>query len=209
MIAAGLCLMGGCFAQDAATRTVETYWPAHSVHLVDRVLIFKEYGPDLLMPFHAQGLLAGGCAENVLEPTVAAVHLFNWGDWRDGYGDAIYVGVSPSKAFISDVLPAPEPAEVNFPISYPVRTFQVSVNSLGCALFSEQGETYRKFTDELYPYRKEWKIRVSCLGSECDFVSYWWINEEIQKQYFMSQPMCSVAGDSAFFTHGFNILTEL
>ena len=31
MIAAGLCMMGGCFAQDAATRTVEAYWASESV----------------------------------------------------------------------------------------------------------------------------------------------------------------------------------
>lgn len=31
MIAAGICLMGGCFAQDATSCTVDTYWPAESV----------------------------------------------------------------------------------------------------------------------------------------------------------------------------------
>lgn len=30
MIAAGLCLMGGCFAQDNVGETVDTYWPAIS-----------------------------------------------------------------------------------------------------------------------------------------------------------------------------------
>ena len=31
MIAAGLCMMGGCFAQDETTDAVDTYWPARSV----------------------------------------------------------------------------------------------------------------------------------------------------------------------------------
>lgn len=31
MIAAGLCVMGGCFAQDASTGMVDCYWPASGV----------------------------------------------------------------------------------------------------------------------------------------------------------------------------------
>ena len=31
MIAAGLCMMGGCFAQDENGFATETYWHAHSV----------------------------------------------------------------------------------------------------------------------------------------------------------------------------------
>lgn len=31
MIAAGLCLMGGCFAQDGTSRTLDAYWPSQCV----------------------------------------------------------------------------------------------------------------------------------------------------------------------------------
>lgn len=31
MIAAGLCMMGGCFAQDEASRTVDSYWVTSSI----------------------------------------------------------------------------------------------------------------------------------------------------------------------------------
>lgn len=33
MIAAGLCMMGGCFAQDSASQTVDTYWPTECVEI--------------------------------------------------------------------------------------------------------------------------------------------------------------------------------
>ena len=33
MIASGLCMMGGCFAQDETSRTVDTYWVAEKLHL--------------------------------------------------------------------------------------------------------------------------------------------------------------------------------
>ena len=33
MIAAGLCLMGGCFAQDSSTAVVDTYWPTDWVDM--------------------------------------------------------------------------------------------------------------------------------------------------------------------------------
>ncbi len=36
MIAAGLCLMGGCFAQEVDSRTVETYWFTNGIEVADR-----------------------------------------------------------------------------------------------------------------------------------------------------------------------------
>ena len=56
-----------------------------------------------------------------------------------------------------------------------------------------------------------WQIRARCPveGVPFDVVSYWWINDVVQKQFFVVQPMCAASGAAAFFTHGFNILTEI
>ncbi len=37
MIASGLCLMGGCFAQDESARAVETFWPAEHAEFSEAI----------------------------------------------------------------------------------------------------------------------------------------------------------------------------
>lgn len=203
-------MMGGCFAQDATTQTVETYWPTHSVHAAYKRYVFKEKASDLLLPFQAPGLLGGACAENISKPTDKD-SLFGWGDWVTGVVDALYVGVDEREAFFTHVSyrrPS-HTAYSTMPVSFPVAKMMVEVDSLGSTMRTEQFEFSLTFSVAPSELKDPWPIRLNCMYCECDFVSFWWINDEVQKQYFMVQPMCSVASEPAFFTHGFNILTEL
>ena len=62
-----------------------------------------------------------------------------------------------------------------------------------------------------YPsaYAAPWNIRFRGESLAYDVVSFWWENAEVQKRYFMVQPMKSAQHDSALFIHGYNILTEI
>ena len=90
-------MMGGCFAQDATTRAVETYWPAHSVRVGQKALTIKEENDDLVLPFWTEGMKAGARLENVF--SVSDGNMFAWGDWTNApyYNkDALYFGCSPT-----------------------------------------------------------------------------------------------------------------
>lgn len=54
MIASGLCMMGGCFAQDETSRTVDAYWVAEMVQLESPL-------PNTVI---AEVLFCGGDSEN-------------------------------------------------------------------------------------------------------------------------------------------------
>lgn len=50
---------------------------------------------------------------------------------------------------------------------------------------------------------------ISSVRKKFDVVSFWWENAIVQKRYFMVQPMKSAQASSAFFIHGYDILTEI
>lgn len=223
MIASGLCMMGGCFAQDATSAAVETYWPAHAVHMENYTVIIKPYAADLRLPFWVEGVRCGGRLENVKDSNPTN-HL-NWGEWGSATGtsinDALFLGSLGSVdgynnqktgAVAYYVSASSAIAGVFFDSSYDEVYEWMSVKaensqfSLSCPL----GHKFR--TVSPYPASRDgmWQIRIKVeQGNGFDVVSYWWANDIVQKRYFVVQPMCSVDGFSAFYTHGYNILTEL
>lgn len=66
MIASGLCMMGGCFAQDAASQTVESYWPAETVDITDNESVMLESHP-----------FPGGSSQNDVYESLLFVDLLN------------------------------------------------------------------------------------------------------------------------------------
>ena len=92
MIAAGLCLMGGCFAQDESSMAVDTYWPAHSVHVEDTTYILKPADASLTTPLFIDGIQYGGQAENVQAKRDNADTILGWGVWTTSVFDAVYLG---------------------------------------------------------------------------------------------------------------------
>lgn len=217
MIAAGLCMMGGCFAQDATTRAVEAYWPAHSVRVERKSLIIKEESDDLLLPFWTEGMKAGGRLENVFPDSDG--NILNWGHWTNApyYSqDALYFGCSTTgpcgyMIFIKEGKVFQRMDFSSTESGPPYEWTEISVSHDSGVFFSTPSQTQTfPFPPVPSPYYSPWRIRVTAAPCKyVDVVSYWWMNDVVQKQYFMVQPMCSVAGESAFFTHGFNILTEL
>lgn len=220
MIAAGLCMMGGCFAQNTIGQAEETYWPSHAVHIDHRTLIIKDYASDLPLPLWTEGMQAGGRLENVswTDADNGGSNILCWGVWdrRNGYlyADAFYLGSRFDASKIGaeaysvteqerlDVLWQPFDSPVAFmecAATYPSFTL-TSPAGVDSVIISGSG-------DVLNP--GEARIRVVGQANTCDVVSYWWRNDVVQKRYFMVQPMHSVTGLSAFFTHGYNILTEL
>lgn len=66
MIASGLCMMGGCFAQDAASQTVESYWPAETVDITDNKIVILE-----------RHTFPGGSSQNDVYESLLFVDLTN------------------------------------------------------------------------------------------------------------------------------------
>ena len=235
MIAAGLCMMGGCFAQDAAGAAVETYWPAHAVTLEDRALSITDYDTGPPMPFWVPGVRAGSLAENVTWKATGAIGFY-WGIWSrlSGvfYEDALFTCFSHSGDWIDGVGQTQGPmcyaiysgnrtGNDSLGIAAETRTSEMHADFVrlaadydGLRLVSNYGESYAAFPDRRRPSVNTggYRISISANNQRADVVAYWWMNDQLPKSerwYFMVQPMCSLAGESAFFTHGFDILTEL
>lgn len=214
MIAAGLCMMGGCFAQDASTQTVETYWPAHSVRVEQKTIVLKAASRDLLLPFWAEGMKAGGRLENA--NSSKGGNVLAWGTWDNSNRDAVYFGTTATQPVCSLVYDAEDGSlqrkELLSSEPGPLyKWMEVVLSYESGVVFTTPSQTQTLlFPGGRSPYLTAWRIRIMAENfTYVDVVSFWWMNDIVQKQYFMAQPMCSVAGESAFFTHGFNILTEL
>ena len=223
MIAVGLCMMGGCFAQDSSSQVVDTYWPAHSVRVDHETLILKPYGNDLLLPFWTEGVRAGGRLENVSwnEADNGGSNILNWGEWGTNVtsyevSDAIFLGTTapnnPNRrgAYSYSVCLDNQKRSI---IGYdsPERfVAHMEIYAIDDMFFlsSSIGNAQTRVSGWPSAYNTAWQIRIKGQASVSDVVSFWWYNS-LQNEYFMVQPMCSVCGDSALFTHGFDILTEL
>ena len=59
-------MMGGCFAQDAASQTVESYWPAETVDITDNKIVILERQP-----------FPGGSSQNDVYESLLFVDLTN------------------------------------------------------------------------------------------------------------------------------------
>ncbi len=215
-------MMGGCFAQDANSQAVETYWPTHAVHVKNNTVIIRPYASDLLLPFWVEGVRAGGRIENVKADNPTN-HL-NWGEWGAASGislsDALYLGSRGKEngyntqrdgAVAYYVSSAQDIRGVFFDGDDAVyKWMDVKVEDSQFMLSCPLGKKTCNVTS--YPTSKmgSWQIRIKVEhGNSFDVVSYWWANDIVHKRYFMVQPMCSADGYSAFYTHGYNILTEL
>ncbi|MBR5195093.1 MAG: hypothetical protein IKW48_03010 [Akkermansia sp.] len=212
MIAAGLCLMGGCFAQDSTSKTVDTYWPAHAVTITNKTLVLKQAAADLPLPFWTSGVHAGGRIENV-SITGDASNILNWGNWGSVV-DAYYMGTKANGAI---------GRAAAYSVTKGEKTTEIAIGD-GSETFVDYIETYvleDRFLIESSLGNAEaqvkgwptadaatWPIRIKGNGHVCDVVSFWWYND-LNHLYFMAQPMCSAGGERAFYTHGYSILTEL
>ena len=223
MIATGLCLMGGCFAQDAASQVVDTYWPAHSVRVDHETLVLKTYGTDLLLPFWTAGLRAGGRLENVSwnEADNGGSNILNWGEWGTAASpyevvDALFLGTEYqgqqfgaisyavcSKNGNRTIICKNDGNGNNF-IDY----MEVYATDDKFYLKSSMGDGNAVVREWPSSFTTPWRIRIKGEKNSFDVASFWWYNN-LKEGYFMVQPMCSVSGEPAFFTHGYNILTEL
>lgn len=88
MIAAGLCMMGGCFAQDENGSAAETYWHAHSVSPLSLVN-FSTAFPVFPLVGKAGSLFAR--LENVKRVSNNGQVVF-WGRWEGTYTCFMYLG---------------------------------------------------------------------------------------------------------------------
>lgn len=221
MIAAGLCMMGGCFAQDTDSQTVETYWPAHSVRVDHSTYILKDYDATLTLPLLTSDVYLGGRLENIvlLDSDNGGHNFLNWGIWNTTVMDACYFGTnhqsqrgagvwfatyaptSPSQYIIQNEFVNGDANGMNFMELSVSRELSIIKSSLGSRTFSLRINQKE--------YTSMFRIVIESIRASYDVVAYWWYRKNSGLNYFMVQPMQSVAGQVAFFTHRFNILTEL
>lgn len=212
MIAAGLCLMGGCFAQDSASKTVDTYWPAHAVTLSNQTLVLKKTASDLPLPFWTSGVRAGGRLEKI-SIIGTATNVLNWGEWGN-VADALYMGTKANGVVGRAAAFSVTKGEVQTAISAGsgsetyVDYIEITARDDNFFLTSSLGNAETKVKGWPTSDVGKWQIRIKGSAHVCDVVSFWWYND-LQHLYFMVQPMCSVGGERAFYTHGYSILTEL
>lgn len=210
MIAAGLCLMGGCFAQDETSRTVDTYWPAHSVHIAKDNLVIKVGEDDLTTPFwRDSGMQAGVMVENLNADTEKSILAY--GLWGTTVFDYLWIGCKLYNSYGPVAYGVDWEGQrrvlqnqASFPVDY-MRVYARNKSfSLICPGYEETLELPYLGTPVPTPFN----IRIYGEGKEFDMVAYWWC-DEVRNMYFMVQPMLSEAGTCALFTHGYNIFTEI
>lgn len=213
MIAAGLCLMGGCFAQDESSQVVETYWPAHSVRVEGRNVVLKPEASDLTTPiWREEGLYIEARVEN-LSWTVPSTVLY-FGLWSGtqvndafymstGYNEhigpqAYSVGRSIFGGLRRLIVDVPSPIDYMHAV---VHNLDFSLDIPGHYLTARASELGSEQTGS-FP------IRLMGANKAFDFVVSGWC-DDVRGMYYMNQPLLSVSHAEAVFTHGFNILTEL
>lgn len=210
MIAAGLCLMGGCFAQDESSMAVDTYWPAHSVHVEGVDYTLKAADGSLTTPFYADGIRYGGIAENVQALRDNADTIMGWGVWNGTVFDALYFGCRYKKPHVFIEHPDDKSSALTI-TEYPgdvvdcmyMQGDRASV-MLGAAGVEKRMSLPKANTTGVHSY----SVRLKGSFHTWDVVSYWF-SDPVRGRYFMVQPLCSVNGDKAVFLHGFNTLTEI
>lgn len=214
MIAAGLCLMGGCFAQDESSQVVETYWPAHSVRMEGRdVVIMPEQNGYLTTPiWREEGLYIEARMENVSWTSGGVI--FSAGVWKGagGTNDAFYMatkhdshigpqafslGRSINSGVRRLIVDVPSPIDYMHGVAHNL-DFSLDVPGHHLTAQAELG------TDKAASF----SIILRGASNAHDFVVSGWC-DDVRGMYYMNQPMVSVSQADAVFTHGLNILTEL
>ena len=209
MIAAGLCLMGGCFAQDESACTVDTYWPAHSVHIADRTVMLKESDSDLTTPiWRDSGMLLGVQLENLTLDKDGAITKF--GTWVAGHSDALYLAVNQNNVVGPCAYGACVGSEVYLTQAgtSPVEYLHVTAQNRSFSMYSPAGSKSATLRNLGTSGNSAFPIALWAGSREFDYVTQWWC-DSVRGMYFMNQPMVSESHAEAIFTHGYNILTEL
>ena len=210
MIAAGLCLMGGCFAQDESSAAVDTYWPAHSVHVegVDYTLLAAD--GSLTTPFYADGIRYGGIAENVQALRDSADTIMGWGVWTMSVFDALYLGCRYKKPhfFIKHPDDQSSTLTINENPGNVVDCMYMQGDRESVMLGAAGVEKRMSLPKANTTGVNNCSVRLKGSFHTWDVVSYWF-SDPVRGRYFMAQPLCSVNGDEAVFLHGFNTLTEI
>lgn len=218
MIAGGLCMMGGCFAQDSSARAVDTYWPAHSLHMEKGdVYVFRGL-PRVTLPFWNENMRAGAIAENVSWSVEEPGYFSSFGRWEGSFTDALYFG--PSVAGGATYGYAPGAMALGIYLSNKYRVYNVieSASPVAKMQLDVKGKEFTVSTENAsqtkailyYPTQAAPAfIKFQSPNFECDMVIYWWRNDVVQQRFFMVQPLKTPVGASAFFIHGYDILTEI
>ncbi len=214
MIAAGLCLMGGCFAQDESSQVVETYWPAHSVRVNGRDVVIKpDTDGDLTTPiWREEGLYIEAKVEN-LSWTAGGI-IMSFGVWKGGgqANDALYMAtahdghIGPQAFSLGRSLNSGL-RRLIVDVPYPVDYMHVVAHNLDFSL--DVPGHYLTARAELGTDKTStFSINLRGANNAFDFVVSGWC-DDVRGMYYMNQPLLSVSHAEAVFTHGFNILTEL
>lgn len=220
MIAAGLCLMGGCFAQDSSAQAVETYWPAHSLHMQQGDVYTFSGLAGVRHPFWSENMRAGAIAENVAWTVSEPSYIFLYGTWNGSVQDAAYfgpgvagllnAGYSPGSAVIGILSIDGRETRVYSVVesASPVARIQADFKGNEVTVSTENA-SQTKAMGGYSSYSIGFNIKFQSADCECDMRIYWWRNDEAQQRFFMVQPLKTPAGNSAFFIHGHDILTEI
>ena len=197
MIASGLCMMGGCFAQDTSSAAVETYWHAHAIapsttHLFSTPL---EMVSVIAAPYFAFGRLEN--AKNINSAQSGQV-LF-WGAWDGSPRETLLLGVKGGafatlQSLINGVhnlsLSAAEP------IAWDELLFEKGTLWLSSPAGSTQKDCSSFQTFE--PAGWSWYARISGTYAKAHVAAY--AAQSSQAGWrFLIQPMLSASGASAFF----------
>ena len=189
---------------------VDTYWPAHSVHVEDTTYILKPADASLTTPLFIDGIQYGGQAENVQAKRDNADTILGWGVWTTSVFDAVYLGCAQKKphAFIKH----PDSQSQSLTIREYPGSFVDSMYMRGdretLTLGAGGVEKSMILPAADTSTVNAWSVRLRGEFDTWDMVSYWFL-APMRGRYFMAQPLCSVYGDEAVFLHGYNILTEI
>lgn len=206
MIASGLCIMGGCFAQGADGSAADTYWPAHSVHVYSAAVFST---PHRMVSVLSPDYCLFGRIENASRTNTAQRgQTLYWGSWDGRPYHTLFLGVKQgAEASLQSSLDSGFP--LNIPSAEPVQwqnfSFKNNVLSLSC----ESG-TQSKDCTNLASFDNTswvWYSKVQNLYSTADVCAYAYYTETGASR-FCIQPMRSASGSTAFYDVDNNELIE-
>lgn len=196
MIAAGLCMMGGCFAQDENGSAAETYWHAHSVKAKDLVLFST---PFLMVSCFKNEFKCFGYIENArnIDDSQSGQCLF-WGAWNGLPFNTLFLGVKSGALAVlqTDV----QQREVKFrcsePVSWESFTYRNKQMELCGPDFHESADCSDMDSFDISTWF--WYPRIAPIYSTADICAYAYYAAETESR-FCIQPMRSISGDTAFY----------
>lgn len=197
MIAAGLCMMGGCFAQDENGSATETYWHAHSVKAKDLVLFST---PFLMVSCFKNEFKCFGYIENArnIDDRQSGQCLF-WGAWDGNPFNTFFLGVK-NGALASLQRWSGYEIKINYPCSEPVPwesfTYRNKKMNLCGPDFHESIDCSDMEGFDVATWF--WYPRITPKYSDSDMCAYAYYAAESESR-FCIQPMRSISGDTAFY----------